>query len=401
MNNNEKGLMFEQKCFKKLKELGFTDLSLTKNTDNGADIRGSYKGTVYVFQCKDHLKPQGNKCVQEIVAARRLYKANRTVVISSSGFTPSAIALAKAHNCILISNEFFDLLDFPPLSYIDLLIKNDNVCEFDFDIVKFYTIKKNELNRTPKWEELDGHLRYQIRKTYKNYGTFLKTIGDKKFSEKHSDEDLKKEYNRIKEFIQKIPTLSDIKKYTAIPLNEFHSYPFTKLQRECGDRPFCERGISKEQLIDAYYLLENKIGHCPSICEMETQGEYHVSYYRNKWGNLNSFFEEIHKTRVQAGLSKIYTKEEILLIYLCLKLIFSVKTETIDAVVNHSTLEKLSYDDKSLISPSTISKKFGDWNNFINQWTQSRLDVVCQKISSKFKNGDGKEIFDLFKKLLY
>ena len=90
-----------------------------------------------------------------------------------------------------------------------------------------------------------------------------------------------------------------------------------------------------------------------------------------------------------------------MLIYLCLKLIFSVKTETIDAVVNHSTLEKLSYDDKSLISPSTISKKFGDWNNFINQWTQSRLDVVCQKISSKFKNGDGKEIFDLFKKLLY
>ena len=74
MTNREKGLEFEKQCFSKLVNLNFADLSLTKNTDNGADIIGTLNGTRYVFQCKNHKKPQGNRCVQGVIAAQKLYK---------------------------------------------------------------------------------------------------------------------------------------------------------------------------------------------------------------------------------------------------------------------------------------------------------------------------------------
>ena len=56
MTNNQKGLDFERKCYNKLEEIGFLDLRLTRNTDNGADIIGVYNGQTYVFQFKDQAK---------------------------------------------------------------------------------------------------------------------------------------------------------------------------------------------------------------------------------------------------------------------------------------------------------------------------------------------------------
>ena len=147
MTNNQKGLDFERKCYNKLKEIGFSDLQLTRNTDNGADIVGAYNGQIYAFQCKDHGKRQGNGCVQEAVAARRLYRANRCVVISSSGFTPSAIALAKANNCILLTaSDFWELHDFPPVNYSALFYEETIVNDFDYGLQEEYEkIRKNLL----------------------------------------------------------------------------------------------------------------------------------------------------------------------------------------------------------------------------------------------------------------
>ena len=161
MTNNQKGLDFERKCYKKLKEIGFSDLQLTRNTDNGADIVGAYNGQIYAFQCKDHGKRQGNGCVQEAVAAQRLYGANRCVVISSSGFTPSAIALAKANNCILLTaSDFWELHDFPPVNYSALFYEETIVNDFDYGLQEEYEKIRKNLHRTPKWDELDKHLKY-------------------------------------------------------------------------------------------------------------------------------------------------------------------------------------------------------------------------------------------------
>jgi HJR/Mrr/RecB family endonuclease len=58
VKNNEKGLNFEIACENKLAKLGFVEIYRTKNTDNGADIIATLGSTKYVFQCKNHRKPQ-------------------------------------------------------------------------------------------------------------------------------------------------------------------------------------------------------------------------------------------------------------------------------------------------------------------------------------------------------
>lgn len=386
MTNNQKGLDFERMCYNKLIEIGFLDLRLTKNTDNGADIVGTYNGLTYIFQCKNHTKRHGNKGVQEAVAAQRLYKANRCVVISSSGFTPSAIELAKANNCILLtSSDFFELHDFPPTNYSALFQTETAVIGFDYNLLEEYEMLRRTLGRTPKWDELNKHLRYKVRKEYGNYGHFLAEIGDTKHSTKPSDEELKKEYLRVKSIINKIPTLADIKEHSSFSLNSFHQYPFTKLQKNCGDRPNIERGVTKEQLIDAYFAVQEKLGHPPTIKEIDDCCQYRSSYYRRRWGSMDAFLISIGKSRTEAGLSRRYTKKEIVIIYLLIKVLLSVVKESNDYDVNHTVLEQLKFDGKSLISPGTISKKFGGWDNFVQYMHDKEIDSVFNKIIEQIK----------------
>lgn len=382
MTNNQKGLDFERKCYNKLIEIGFLDLRLTKNTDNGADIVGTYNGLTYVFQCKDHVKRHGsNRGVQEVVAAQRLYKANRCAVISSSGFTPSAIELAKANNCILLtSSDFFKLCDFPPANYSVLLQAETATIGFDYNLLEGYEMIRRNLGRTPKWDELNKHLRYKIRKKYGNYGRFLAEIGDKKYSAKSSAEELKEEYRRVKSIINKTPTLADIKKHSLFSVSSFRQYTFTKLQEECGDRPNIKRGATKEQLTDAYFTLQEKLGHSPSVKEINDFCQYRYSYYRRLWGSMDAFLDSIGKTRTEAGLPRVYTKTDIIIIYSLIKILLSVVKESNSYEVNYTVLEQLKLNGKTLLSPSTISKKFGEWDNFVQYIYDKEIDSVFSKI---------------------
>lgn len=392
MTNNQKGLDFERKCYNKLIEIGFSDLGLTKNNDNGADIVGTYNGLTYVFQCKDHTKKQGNKGVQEAVAAQRLYKANRCVVISSSGFTPSAIELAKANNCILLTaSDYFELQDFPPTNYSALFQTDATVIGFNYNLLEEYEMIRRTLGRTPKWDELNKHLRYRIRKDYGNYGHFLAEIGDTKYSAKPSDEELKKEYLRVKSIIKKIPTLADMKEHCSFSINSFHQYPFTKLQKECGDRPNIERGVTEEQLTEAYFALQERLGHPPTVKEIDDCCQYRSSYYRRRWGNIDAFLTSIGKSRTEAGLSRVYSKKEIIIIYSLIKVLLSVVKESNSYNVNHTVLEHLKFDGKSLISPGTISKKFGGWDNFIQYMNDKEIDSIFNKMIEQIKEHE--EIF--------
>lgn len=276
---------FEKKYFLKLVDLKFTDLSLTKNTDNGADIIGTLNGTKYVFRCKNHSKPQGNRCVQEVVAAQKLYRGNRCVVISHSSFTLAAMVLGKADNCILLqSDEFFELVEFPPKEYAKKYIDNTFTYDLDYNLIERYKDVKKEVGRTPKWEELNKNIRYLIGKKYKNYGKFLSSIGDAKSTGKHTNEELQKEYIRIRTLLNKVPTGVEIRKNSSFPYNQFQEYPLTRLQKECGDRPNIERRVSKEALKSAYFELEKRLGHSPAVKDIDLFGMYKSSYYRRRWG---------------------------------------------------------------------------------------------------------------------
>lgn len=387
ITNQEKGLEFEKQCFSKLLDLNFINLTLTKKSDNGADIIGTLNETRYVFQCKNHNKPQGNKCVQEVIAAQKLYKGNRCVVISKTSFTAAAITLAKANNCILIlASDFFELSEFPPKDYTSQFDENNLIYDFDYNLIEKYEQVKKEVKRTPKWDELNKNIRYIIRKKYGNYGNFLSSIGDSKHSTKHTDEELREEYMRIRKLLNKVLTGADIRANSSFPYNQFHEYPLTKLQKECGDRPNIERGVSNEKLKSAYFALEKSLGHSPSIKEIDSMGEYRSSYYSRRWGSFSDFLTEIGRTRTMARLPRRYTKDEIVTIYSCMKILLSLVNESDNYKITKSVLEKLKFNNKMLISPTVFVTKFGSFKALDDYMEKNNLNSKLELITNRIRS---------------
>ena len=159
--------------------------------------------------------------------------------------------------------------------------------------------------------------------------------------------------------------MAEISTNSNFSRNSFSSYPFTKLQKECGDTPNIERGVTKDTLINEFNELSKKIGHYPSQLEIDQCGVYKVSYYRNRWGSFDNFLSEIKLTRTQLRISRRYSKNDLLRIYALIELIFSIKNEeNINSYITHTVLENLTFEGKPLISPSTFSKRFGTWTKF-------------------------------------
>lgn len=385
MTNNKKGLDFEVACKNKLAELGFVEISITRNTDFGADIIATLGTTKYVFQCKNHQKKQGNSCVQEVVGAQKIYHANRSCVISNSGFTKQAFQQAYPHYCrLLTGDEFFNLDN--PHSFVDNVEhKNDLIYDPDYDIFSEYEKIKLKIGHTPRHQDLSRTLDYKIRKKYGNLNNFIKSVGDIPYTVKPSNNEIKSEYKRIRDLIEKKPTLEDVSNNSKFSRNCFSTYPFTKLQKECGDSPNIERNISKEKLIEEFRKLEAQLGRFPSQTDLNKFGIYRTSYYIRRWGNYNSFLEDIGITRSQVGLPRQYSKEDILILYGLIKLLLSHREEKVDFNVNHTVLENTKYKDKPIISPSTISNKWGTWDKFLTYLKEidfeSYLVIVKEKLN--------------------
>lgn len=78
--------------------LGYTTIQTALSGDQGADLIISKDGEKTVVQAKKYNEKVPNKAIQEIVAAKNHYKANKAIVITNSSFTKSAIDLALSNN---------------------------------------------------------------------------------------------------------------------------------------------------------------------------------------------------------------------------------------------------------------------------------------------------------------
>lgn len=101
--------VFEEKGYK---------VKLTKDSgDFGADLvmykKGGFEDDKYklpekvIVQAKRYTKNVGIEAVQQIVAAKGYYKADRCAVATNRYFTKAAKDLAKANEVILWDREFF------------------------------------------------------------------------------------------------------------------------------------------------------------------------------------------------------------------------------------------------------------------------------------------------------
>lgn len=96
--------------------LGYTVIQTSLSGDQGADLIISKDGEKSVVQTKKYAGNVSNGAVQEIVAAKNHYKAQKAIVVTNSSFTKSAIDLA-------LSNEV-ELWDGSKLKNVIRNLKN-------------------------------------------------------------------------------------------------------------------------------------------------------------------------------------------------------------------------------------------------------------------------------------
>ena len=93
MTGNE----FEDFLVQLFKTCGYIVTKTEPGHDYGADLILEISGERTVVQAKRQKRSIGLKAVQEVTAAKRYYKANRTLVVINGTFTRNAKELAKSN----------------------------------------------------------------------------------------------------------------------------------------------------------------------------------------------------------------------------------------------------------------------------------------------------------------
>ena len=92
------GIEFEEYLLRVFNRLGYEGMTTQASGDFGADLLIKKDNTVTVVQAKRYLDPVGISAVQEIIGAKNYYSADQCMVVTTSSFTPSAVALARAND---------------------------------------------------------------------------------------------------------------------------------------------------------------------------------------------------------------------------------------------------------------------------------------------------------------
>ena len=114
LSSSQKGLTFEHKCMEVIQSMGFSTQSTKIVADGGIDIIAFSNQPLtrgrYIIQCKNWRKPVGAPIVRDLYGVVASDNAVKGILISSSGFTSSAINFAKDIRLELIDGHQLDYL---------------------------------------------------------------------------------------------------------------------------------------------------------------------------------------------------------------------------------------------------------------------------------------------------
>lgn len=96
---------FEHYVADKLKTQGYTSVRLTEHYDLGLDIIARKGGVTWGVQVKHYKNTVRIEAVREAVAALKIYKCDRAMVVTNNFFTNPARELAKSNDCVLIDRK--------------------------------------------------------------------------------------------------------------------------------------------------------------------------------------------------------------------------------------------------------------------------------------------------------
>lgn len=114
LSSSQKGVNFEQKCMQIIQSMGFSTHSTKTVADGGIDIIAVSSQPLtqgkYIVQCKNWSKPVGEPIVRDLYGVVASDNAVKGILISSSGFTASAVNFAKGKRLELIDGDQLDYL---------------------------------------------------------------------------------------------------------------------------------------------------------------------------------------------------------------------------------------------------------------------------------------------------
>lgn len=96
--NSLNGHQFETFLYDLFKSLGYTAIQTKLSGDQGADLIVMKNGKKTVIQAKKYSNKVTNKAIQEVVAAKKHYNCEKSMVVITSEFTKSAIELAISND---------------------------------------------------------------------------------------------------------------------------------------------------------------------------------------------------------------------------------------------------------------------------------------------------------------
>lgn len=96
------GFDFEKLTKTLLEKNNYDNITVTKASgDYGADVIAYKDNIKYAIQCKKYSEKVGVKAIQEVIAAKTMYKCHVGVVLTNNYFTPNAEKLAESNGILL------------------------------------------------------------------------------------------------------------------------------------------------------------------------------------------------------------------------------------------------------------------------------------------------------------
>lgn len=107
MTRRDKGKRFESKIKALLEKAGLEVATTPDSNDFGVDLLTEYDGYKLALQCKycETGRAIGNQAVQEVVAGRACYAADKCVVVTNGTFTSQAVKQADFNHVLLIDGS--------------------------------------------------------------------------------------------------------------------------------------------------------------------------------------------------------------------------------------------------------------------------------------------------------
>lgn len=357
------GPKFENFTKEFLEKIGFSDLKITKGGgDFGVDIVGILKSKKYAIQTKRYNRPVNLKSVQEVYAGMRYYRTDCCMVVTNNTFAESAILLAKECNCKLIDREdFINWLNngfTSPQSFFEFLTekKLEKFRISSEQLIEEYKRLKQSINKQPTISDVDSESIFSSSAYKKRWGTwnmFLTAINEPLLQKKSiTKKDFKDNFREVKRKLGKVPTTKDMfilgKYSTSAYARKFGTW--NKFLESIGEDPNKKHKISKVDLKAEFLRIKLVLGHPPTTLEMKEHGNIAPSSYNRIWGSWSNFLKEQGENYQRRSIPEGELIEEYL------KLKKQLKKES---------LTQMDMNKCGKFCSSVYERRFGSWNKFL------------------------------------